>query len=179
MVMSSGIWSCYFPELWIRSICLALETQSRTLSSHRSASALRPCWRALSARFPHTRTLAIAAVYLSLISSISGFRRAIGLSNADCFLGGASWLDHAPAQRSASTTTCAFFSLGSCVRLCATERNGLAFRALRLAMPRQTLRGGGAMVESQIRTAPRPHLAPSVPSTKGIFFTHTARSAVV
>jgi hypothetical protein len=67
----------YSPDLWIRSICLALETQSRTLSLHRFASALRPSLRAMSARFPQTRTFAVATVCVSLNLSVSGFRRAM------------------------------------------------------------------------------------------------------
>jgi hypothetical protein len=46
--------TCYLFESWLRSICLTLEAQSRTLSSHRSACALRPASRAFSARLPHS-----------------------------------------------------------------------------------------------------------------------------
>jgi hypothetical protein len=54
---SESLYSC---ERWVRSSCLALEFQSRALSSQRAASAVRPARRAFSARSNHRRTFPIA-----------------------------------------------------------------------------------------------------------------------
>jgi hypothetical protein len=53
------------------SICFALDTQSRTLSSQRSASALRPATRAWLARTRHARTFAMEAACFSRSPSSS------------------------------------------------------------------------------------------------------------